>query len=365
MITISIIMPCYNRAHDLLRVLQAYDKQTTKEPFEIIAIDDASKDRTFEVLSTYIPQSYTLRYLRQEVNQGPAAARNRGIAVSKAPLVLIVGDDILPDKNFVHWHIQAHKYFPEDEVVILGRVIWPKDMPCNTLMRHIDGVGAEQFSYHYLKNGHKYDFRHFYTANISLKKSLLDSLDKWFDTEFLHAAFEDVEFSYRLTKLGMKIIYLSSPIGFHYHYHTIWSFSVRQYNSGLMAHLLAKKHPGIACFFKGQYRRIFTFKVKAFLSRPSKDRAVWLERATLRLLSYYEWYPNQSLDRFYTVALGYFYYKGLIEAVFGHTESIDKIHLAHARTVLAPALKQFSQNSQTDSNPNLVKSDQRLLANLG
>ena len=54
---ISLVMPCYNRAHDLQRVLQAYDQQTGQPPFEIIAIDDASTDATYQVLSSYQPQT--------------------------------------------------------------------------------------------------------------------------------------------------------------------------------------------------------------------------------------------------------------------------------------------------------------------
>ena len=231
----SIIMPCYNRAHDLKNVLDAYDQQDTTEFFELIAIDDCSQDHTFELISTYKPKHYRLRAFRQDVNQGPGAARNRGIAEVQSPLTIIVGDDILPERNFIRLHLKAHEVFPEQETAILGRIVWPDDLPQNTLMQHIDGAGAEQFSYHYMQHGQVYDYRHFYTANISVKTALLHSIDSWFDTEFEYAAFEDVELSYRLRQeKGMQIIYLADIVGNHYHYHTIWSFSTRQYKAGKM-----------------------------------------------------------------------------------------------------------------------------------
>src|SRR4051794_12311019 len=101
MSAISIVMPCHNRVHDLHRVLAAYDKQTSAESFELIAVDDASTDSTYDLLRSYQAQKYTLRVERLDRNQGPASARNRGIALARSPLVLFVGDDILPQHSFV------------------------------------------------------------------------------------------------------------------------------------------------------------------------------------------------------------------------------------------------------------------------
>lgn len=363
---ISILMPCYNRAHDLLRVLQAYDLQTTDQPFEIIAIDDASQDQTFEVLSSYRPRNYTLRPMQMEQNSGQGRARNRIIPLVESPLVLFTGDDILPRADFIERHLQAHTYFPEHTAAILGYTRWPADMPVNTLMAHIDGVGAEQFSFHYLQNGHTYDYRHFYTSNISLKTELLHSVDYWFDHDFIMYGFEDVELGFRLAQNGMRIYYLDSLVAYHYHFHTIWSFSNRQYKVGLMAHTLARKHRAVAWFFKGQYRRIYTVWAKTIVKPGGEDSDFvnWIEKEALRLLSFYEWYPHRLLDGLYSIVLEYFYYKGLIDAVFAHSRFLPRIHHRHAQTILAPALAQFMQATAKDVNQGVVKIDPRLVERL-
>ena len=67
-------------------------------------------------------------------------------------------------------------------------------------MRHVDGPGAQQFSYHYMVDGAEYDFRHFYTSNVSLRRDLLDREPEGFSTEFPAAAFEDAELAYRLSR---------------------------------------------------------------------------------------------------------------------------------------------------------------------
>ncbi len=60
MTDLSIIMPCHNRAHELLNVLEAYDTQLGDTNFELIAVDDASTDNTYDLLSGYAPSRYSL-----------------------------------------------------------------------------------------------------------------------------------------------------------------------------------------------------------------------------------------------------------------------------------------------------------------
>jgi GT2 family glycosyltransferase len=347
MIPISIIMPCYNRAYDLLNVLQAYDRQKVDEPFELIAIDDASKDETYNVLTSFCPTQYTIRVERMEKNRGPAAARNRGIALAASPLLLIVGDDIVPDHNLVQGHISAHRRHSQEETAILGRVVWPKDLTRNTLMTHIDGIGAQQFSYHYLQDGKVYDFRHFYTANISIRTEFLKSLKHWFDPNFRYAAFEDAELAFRLSKHGLRILYLSSLVGYHYHHHNIWTFSKRQRNSGLMASVITKKHPTLNFTFRAQYYRILNVlkRPKTILLPYTSEEMDWLEEIACRLVSFYEWKLNRLLDRLYLAVLDYFYYDGLIQGIFKEAKLSARIRAAHARCYLTPTLTWFLEEA--------------------
>jgi glycosyltransferase involved in cell wall biosynthesis len=339
---ISVIMPCYNRAHDLHRVLEAYDLQDVAQPFEVLAVDDASIDDTFALLTGYQPIRYHLRVERQSHNQGPAAARNRALQMVAAPLVIIVGDDILPEPDFVRRHLEAHHYFPAKKTAILGRVRWPEDMPCNTLMKHIDGIGAQQFGYHFLRNGREYSSFHFYTANISVKMDLLRGLDHWFDTDFSYAAWEDSELSYRLwRKQGMRIKYISSPIGNHYHYHTIWTFTMRQYHVGKMGYVLVRKHPELELPLRGPIRKVIRYVLMSMVGYGSGHSFTSLENQALQLASDYEWDSHPWLDILYLRVLDYFYLKGWIDALFGEKGHSTAIHNVNARLKLVGALNLF------------------------
>jgi glycosyltransferase involved in cell wall biosynthesis len=343
MTAISIIMPCYNRAYDLLRVLKRYDEQDTRQPFELIAVDDASRDRTYEVLCAYRPQNYQLTVLRQEQNMGPADARNRGITVAQAPILLFVGDDILPEVDFVRLHLEAHQSRPAVETAILGRVMWGQDIPVNTLMQHIDGEGAQQFSYFYFRDGQEYDFRHFYTCNISVKRELLFSEPHWFDSDFPSAGYEDAELGYRLAKRGMHIHFASQILAYHYHYHTIWSFSNRQFLAGLSSRILVRKQPELRFHpsFRGHYRRMLAMLRRTGLKPISVEMAERSESLACHLASFYEWLPTPLVGSLYMPVLDYFFYKGVLKTVLGEQSYSRWGRGAHAQVYLQPALKSF------------------------
>jgi glycosyltransferase involved in cell wall biosynthesis len=324
---ISIVMPCYNREIFLRRVLDAYDQQLGDAAFEIIAVDDGSTDATPSLLTTYQSTRYMLRPLVLDKNAGPANARNRGIALAQAPLVMFVGDDILPSPDFVQQHLNAHREYPAREWAILGKTVWPDDLPQNTLMRHIDGLGAQQFSYYYMHDGDEMDFRHFYTSNISLKTSLLHSIQPWFDTNFRYAAYEDVDLGYRMgQQLGMRIMYTERPLGAHYHYYTIWGFTQRQYRCGLMSAVFIRKYPHL--------RRRWQFWRPQLYAALSRVPDIWrlisksdpaqfdqVEELVLHLASFYELTEAQPLDRLYLVLLNYFLYKGMFYGDLAEAEA--------------------------------------------
>ena len=337
-------MPCYNREYDLRRVLEAYDKQDVGTSFELIAVDDASTDHTYELLTSYRPKNYSLIVERQATNQGPAAARNRGIAIAQAPLTLFVGDDILPAPDFVRQHIEAHNLHTELTTAILGYTTWPPDLTMNSLMEHIDGVGAQQFSYYYLRDGQEYDFRHFYTSNISIKTNFLKSLDHWFDTDFPYAAFEDAELAYRLSKKGLRILYASAPLAYHYHYHTIWTFSKRQYIAGLMACLLVKKHPQLSSLIKGRawQNRVWWWLFQIVLRKPPLINMEHLEIKILSQASSYEAQSQINIINLYEQIMNYFFTKGLIYGTFSKGIA-PRVNAIHAQQKLAPLLKEITE----------------------
>ncbi|HLH07359.1 MAG TPA: glycosyltransferase family A protein [Terriglobales bacterium] len=90
---ISVVIPTYNHAQWLPESISSALAQTFK-PWEVIVVDDGSKDDTKEVVS-----QFPVRYVFQD-NAGLSAARNKGIEVATGDwIALLDADDVwLPTK---------------------------------------------------------------------------------------------------------------------------------------------------------------------------------------------------------------------------------------------------------------------------
>jgi glycosyltransferase involved in cell wall biosynthesis len=87
---VSVIIPTYNRRAMLLQAIDSVIAQSFTE-FELIVIDDGSTDETVEHLTRL---AKPIRIKRIE-HSGPAAARNRGVALARAPLIAFLDSDDL------------------------------------------------------------------------------------------------------------------------------------------------------------------------------------------------------------------------------------------------------------------------------
>ena len=93
---ISIIMPCYNSEKYLGSCLDSVLAQTF-EDFEVILVDDGSRDDTLKIAQDYARRDPRVHVLAKE-NGGVAAARNLGLEHARGEWITFVdSDDLLPD----------------------------------------------------------------------------------------------------------------------------------------------------------------------------------------------------------------------------------------------------------------------------
>ena len=92
---ISVIIPTFNRKHTLQRAIDSVLAQTFK-PYEIIIVDDGSKDGTKEWLLQNYP---SVQYIHQP-NNGVSSARNKGIQISQGSWIALLDsdDEWMPEK---------------------------------------------------------------------------------------------------------------------------------------------------------------------------------------------------------------------------------------------------------------------------
>jgi glycosyltransferase involved in cell wall biosynthesis len=98
LIKLSIIIPAYNEQATIVELLEKVAEQKVDGiAFEVIVIDDGSKDRTVELLEAR-PELYT-SLVRQPQNGGKGAAVKAGLAVASGEYVLFQDADLEYDPN--------------------------------------------------------------------------------------------------------------------------------------------------------------------------------------------------------------------------------------------------------------------------
>jgi len=89
---LSVVIPVYNEEKTLASILEVVLRQPNV--LEIIAVDDASRDKSWDVLSAAAANEPRIKIARHPHNQGKGAALRTGISLCTAPVVIIQDADL-------------------------------------------------------------------------------------------------------------------------------------------------------------------------------------------------------------------------------------------------------------------------------
>lgn len=204
----------------LPRVLDRLAAQARDTGFEVVVCDDGSTDGTRPFLEQKAASGelpWPFRFISLPRNAGPARARNVAIRDARGDVVLLLGDDILPDDGLVGRHARWHREHPGHEDALLGRTACPRELRGNAVLRWLEEDGrAFFFDYAGLPRGVAVGGRAFFTCHVSLKRELL-LRTTLFDESFPFASHEDIELGHRLQDAGMRLFYDPEAVGWHWH----------------------------------------------------------------------------------------------------------------------------------------------------
>jgi glycosyltransferase involved in cell wall biosynthesis len=93
---LSIVIPVHNEEHSILPL---YDRLTAvleqlERPYEILFVDDASTDRSFELLANLVETDGQLKVIRLRRNFGQTAALSAGFHEAKGEVVIAMDGDL-------------------------------------------------------------------------------------------------------------------------------------------------------------------------------------------------------------------------------------------------------------------------------
>jgi len=199
---VSVIVPVYNREHCIKRAIDSVLAQSFRD-FEVVVVDDGSKDGTAGILKSY---GESIRLIRQE-NAGVSAARNTAIRAARGRWIAFLDsdDEWRPEK--LEWQMKmAGKY---ETRVCFSRSVAEDGKPLPDL-ENVTSIQKEPGIYlvtdplEFLTRSKT----HPYLQSILVEKKMFETTGL-FD-QALHAG-EDTLWLFRLSFLGSGI-YVDRPM---------------------------------------------------------------------------------------------------------------------------------------------------------
>ncbi len=230
----SVVIPTYNRQTILAKALLALEQQDWDGQYEVIVVDDGSTDDTLPWLAAQHPRLPHVRWLQQQ-HQGPAAARNLGVARARGDTIVFIDSDLVVTPVFLRSHADklraSYAKLGHQKCFTYGRVVNTAnfDQPTSEPFKITDRSRA-----------------FFATGNVAIAKNWLE-LAGGFDPDFQFYGWEDLELGVRLKQLGLSLIPCPEAVGYHWHppfeLQHIPNLIDKEMQRGKMGVLFYQKHP--------------------------------------------------------------------------------------------------------------------------
>ena len=107
---VSIVTPCFNSEKYILETIASVQKQTISN-WELLLIDDASTDKTIEIVQKIQHTDNRIKIFKSEENKGPAYARNLGIKEASGTYLTFLDADDLWLPKFLECCIKQDEAF--------------------------------------------------------------------------------------------------------------------------------------------------------------------------------------------------------------------------------------------------------------
>jgi GT2 family glycosyltransferase len=236
---ISILIPTRNRRDRLLATLDALDRQRLDGArAELVVVDNGSRDGTLDVLKERRGKLQLMGM--EESRKGASFARNRALPLVRAPVVLLLADDMVPqDDGLIAGHLALHREHPEPGYGVLGQVRWAE--PVDPFQRWLEEAGF-RFSFDHIEAGSVDPAAYLYSSHASLKTETLREVGG-FDAERFPYLMEDTELGIRLRRRGFQLDYRPELLVRHHHPQTPRGFARRMRVNGAAARRLHALYP--------------------------------------------------------------------------------------------------------------------------
>lgn len=194
---VSVLIPCYNEGDNAEETL-THALRLDYPDFEVIAINDGSRDNTGEVLDRLVAQHPRLRVVHLAQNQGKAMALQAGALLARHEILIGIDGDALLDRHAAHWMV---RHFVEDPEVaaVTGN---PRVRNRSTLLGRVQ-VGEFSSIVGMIKRAQQMLGRLFTVSGVitAFRRSAVHQVGYW-SPDMLT---EDIDITWKLQRGGWKV----------------------------------------------------------------------------------------------------------------------------------------------------------------
>jgi glycosyltransferase involved in cell wall biosynthesis len=121
----SIVVPAYNAAGMLERLLASFERLEGRDDAEFLIVDDCSTDNTAAIAEAWVAKglSFAARCLRLEKNSGPGAARNAGLEAARGEYIAFTDTDCVVEPDWLIALVRALD--PGRNIMAVGGKVLP------------------------------------------------------------------------------------------------------------------------------------------------------------------------------------------------------------------------------------------------
>ncbi len=202
---VSLIIPVHNHLELTKSCLSSLLLQRNAISFEVIVVDDASSDSSFEFLSSI----EGLRLIRMPSQSGYVFASNKGAELARADMLVFLNNDTIVQAGWLDALLKIFEQFP-DTGIAGAKLLYP-----NGRLQEAGGavfkdgsvwnIGrfeqADNARFNYVR-----EIDYVSGAVLAIRKNVFDAL-KGFDPHFAPGYFEDTDLAMRVRQSGLKIRY--------------------------------------------------------------------------------------------------------------------------------------------------------------
>ncbi len=211
---VSVIIPVFNQIEFTRACLASLQQHGDGVPYEVIVVDDGSKDATSDILA----EIGGITYLRAEVNEGFIASCNRGAGAARGKYLVFLNNDTVVKKGWLASLLETFRLEPEAGLVgskliypdgrlqEAGGIVW-RDGSAWNRGKFEDPAKPE---YNYLK-----EVDYCSAASVMIPKTLFERLGG-FDPKYAPAYYEDTDLAFKVRQSGRKVLYQPLSVVVHY-----------------------------------------------------------------------------------------------------------------------------------------------------